>query len=313
LVLKWSIQGFIVGKQTMLKASIPQFGLYGESHKIEDPEFFHIEDIEYRSGDLGWKIQAHRHTHLFQILIITSGAVNVQLDDQQARLQGKWAILVPAGTVHSFEFSPKTDGRIISLAGPLLEDAHQGKAANLFKPLLNQADYIDFNKHEAQFSELIPLLNQLESELSYLHETRSLMGEYLIKAILLFLQRQQSHHKNAVNGQYKVGISPVDQLKSLIENHYKEHWSSQDYAQVLGTSVSRLNRLCKTAFGRSVMNLIHERMLLEAKRSLIYTARSVEEISYDLGFKDPGYFSRFFKRALGIPPGQFRALSNEEP
>ncbi|MGB3383878.1 MAG: helix-turn-helix domain-containing protein [Marinomonas sp.] len=52
-------------------------------------------------------------------------------------------------------------------------------------------------------------------------------------------------------------------------------------------------------------------MLLEAKRQLLYTSQSIEEIAYNLGFKDPAYFSRFFKKNTGYPPGRFRAASQQ--
>ncbi|NVK74334.1 MAG: helix-turn-helix domain-containing protein [Oceanospirillaceae bacterium] len=292
----------------MTKTNIPHFGLYGESSWINDSEFFHIEDIESRSGDLGWKINPHRHAQLFQILILKSGEAKIQLDEQQQKLQGAWAIIVPAGVVHGFRFAPDTDGRVISIAEPLLEDAYQEKAAKFIQPLLSQACYIDFNGHRNMFSELWPLIQQLESEASYIREGRALMSEYLIKAILLMLHRQQTNDKHHITN--RTEGSQAHQLKELIEKHYREHWTSQQYADTLGITTSRLNRLCKTTFNQSVLDLIHDRVLLEAKRSLIYTVRSIEEISYDLGFKDPGYFSRFFKRSSGIPPGKFRVLSN---
>ncbi|RBO84681.1 helix-turn-helix domain-containing protein [Marinomonas aquiplantarum] len=294
----------------MKKNQIPHFGLYGESSWINDPEFFHIEDIEDRSSNLGWKISPHRHAQLFQILILKSGQAKVQLDDQQQNLLGAWAIIVPAGVVHSFHFAPDTDGRVISIAEPLLEDAYQEKAAKFIKPLLSQACHINFNGNRNSFSELWPLIQQLESESSYIREDRALMSEYLIKAILLILHRQQQNNGDE-SATEVTESSRIQRLKELIESHFREHWSTQDYAQALSTSTSRLNRLSKASFNKSVLALAHERLLIEAKRSLIYTARSVDEISYDLGFKDPGYFSRFFKRATGIPPGKFRVLSNQ--
>ena len=289
---------------------IPHFGLYGESSWINDPEFFHIEDIEDRSSNLGWKISPHRHAQLFQILILKSGQAKVQLDEQQQNLLGAWAIIVPAGVVHSFHFAPDTDGRVISIAEPLLEDAYQEKAAKFIKPLLSQASQINFNGHRNHFSELWPLLQQLESESSYIREDRGLMSEYLIKAVLLILHRQQQ--LNGVTDSNDITESSrLQLLKELIEKHYREHWTTQEYAAALSSSTSRLNRLSKAAFHKSVLELVHDRLLIEAKRSLIYTARSVDEISYDLGFKDPGYFSRFFKRHSGMPPGKFRLLSNQ--
>lgn len=290
--------------------NIPYFGLYGESNWIQDSEFFHIEDIASRSSHLDWKINAHRHTHLLQLLILRSGEARVRLDEKQQKLPGCWSIIVPAGVVHSFRFSPDTDGCVITIADSLLEDVYSEKAARHITPLLSQADCISFNGHQSVFAELWSLVALLEREFSLSQDGRALMSEYLIKAILLLLNRQKTRDTHT-EADTKTDGAKAQMLKELIEKHYKEHWSNEEYANTLGISISRLNRLCKAAFDQTIRHLVEDRLLLEAKRSLIYTARSVEEVGYDLGFKDPGYFSRFFKRSTGMPPGKFRALSNQ--
>ena len=58
--------------------------------------------------------------------------------------------------------------------------------------------------------------------------------------------------------------------------------------------------------GAAPMALVHERLMVEAKRMLIYTPLSVAEVAYDLGFDDPAYFSRFFAEREGTPPSRFR-------
>lgn len=294
----------------MKKTNIPHFGLYGESGWIDDPEFFHIEDIESRSGNLGWKINAHRHSHLFQILIIKSGGAKIKLDEQQQNLLGSWVIIVPAGVVHSFQFAPDTDGRVITIATSMIDSIDQEKTARYISPLLKGAGNISFNGQQSMINELWPFIVQLEKEAQFSREGRSLMCEYLIKAILLLLRRQQQISGDP-NTESNTQHYQIQALKDLIEQHYKEHWSSQNYADQLGFSLSRLNRASKAVLKQSVHDLIQDRLLLEAKRNLLYTARSIEEIAYDLGFKDPGYFSRFFKRTTGYPPGRFRAVSNQ--
>jgi len=51
---------------------------------------------------------------------------------------------------------------------------------------------------------------------------------------------------------------------------------------------------------------VHERMLLEAKRNLVYTSMTISVVSYTTGFSDPAYFTRFFKRQTGMSPKEFR-------
>ncbi|MNC62696.1 Bifunctional transcriptional activator/DNA repair enzyme AdaA [compost metagenome] len=67
-----------------------------------------------------------------------------------------------------------------------------------------------------------------------------------------------------------------------------------------------LNNLCRELAGQTALQIIHQRLLLEAKRNLIYTNMSISQLSDGLGFSDPTYFSRFFRRLCGQTPNAFR-------
>jgi len=82
-----------------------------------------------------------------------------------------------------------------------------------------------------------------------------------------------------------------------------------DYAAALKVSESRLRHACMIVAAQSPMQLVHARVVLEAKRQLRYTSGSVSEIAYALGFDDPAYFTRFFSRRTGMSPRAFRALA----
>ena len=69
---------------------------------------------------------------------------------------------------------------------------------------------------------------------------------------------------------------------------------------------ARLNAACRARLGTTASGLLHDRVITEAKRWLIYTGMSVAEIGYALGFEDPAYFSRFFSKRTGQPPGRVR-------
>ena len=93
----------------------------------------------------------------------------------------------------------------------------------------------------------------------------------------------------------------------LLEQHFLEHWPIERYASQLGLSTQRLNRLTRAESGRSALELIHDRLTREACRRLTYIAAPVASLAIDLGFEDPAYFSRFFKRRTGLSPARWRA------
>ncbi|WP_067101027.1 helix-turn-helix domain-containing protein [Marinomonas atlantica] len=280
-----------------MNQTIPQFGLYGEGRWIDHPDFVHIEDIAARSSHLGWHIKAHQHTQLVQLLLLKSGSVQLQLDTQTRFLEGCWGIIIPPGTVHSFRFAPQTDGRVLSISDALLGDEYANSA------FVTTSGCLNFNGDAEEFSHLWQLITLLEHEFHHVKDHKNTLIEHLLKAILIFVER---HHTVNVAQRQTQDELTLQRLKSLVNNHLTDHWKLTDYATQLNVSDKKLNRLTQHAFGKTVIQLTHEHLLMEAKRHLIYTQKSVEQIAYDLGFKDPGYFSRFFKRCENITPGQYR-------
>ncbi|MGH7907139.1 MAG: helix-turn-helix domain-containing protein, partial [Candidatus Binataceae bacterium] len=100
-------------------------------------------------------------------------------------------------------------------------------------------------------------------------------------------------------------------FRTLVEAHYRERHVIGEYAKELTVTESRLAAACRRVVGHAPLDVIHARVIVEAKRSLLYTAMTVAEIGFTLGFDDPAYFSRFFTHSTGITPTAFRDKSVE--
>ena len=85
-----------------------------------------------------------------------------------------------------------------------------------------------------------------------------------------------------------------------------------ELAEELGITPTQLNRLCRAVLGHSALDVLHARTVLEAQRQLAYTTASVKQIGLDLGFADPGYFTRFFQRLAGSTPTDWRERAHQE-
>ena len=94
----------------------------------------------------------------------------------------------------------------------------------------------------------------------------------------------------------------IDQLNM---NYKKSHLTS-DYAELLNIPQKRLSRACKSVSGKTAGEIISDRLDFEAKRLLYYSANSAKEISYELGFRDPTHFNKFFKAKNGEAPNGYR-------
>lgn len=98
----------------------------------------------------------------------------------------------------------------------------------------------------------------------------------------------------------------IKQLENLLAQYLLNHHSVAFYAQQLQLSPSSLNRLCNTYFNKSLSRIIEDKIIALAKKKLLLTTASVKEISSELGFEDPFYFSRFFKKATHLSPISYR-------
>jgi len=98
----------------------------------------------------------------------------------------------------------------------------------------------------------------------------------------------------------------LQNLKDAIEQHYKTKHSPNDYADILRMTPKALAKIAKGYFNKTLTELISERIIIEAKRELYLTSKTVKEISYYLGFNDEHYFSRFFKNNADVSPQLYR-------
>lgn len=98
----------------------------------------------------------------------------------------------------------------------------------------------------------------------------------------------------------------LQMLLESIENNYRKQRRADFYANELSLSAKRLNELTRGSFGKTISQMINERLILEAKREIGYVRKPIKEISYELGFSEPAYFTRFFGKQTGYAPEDFR-------
>ncbi len=104
---------------------------------------------------------------------------------------------------------------------------------------------------------------------------------------------------------------PLPELRELVEKHYRRLHAPADYADLLNTTPKTLGRLVKAHLGKTLTELIQERVLNHAKWELLHTLRPVKEIAREVGYDDELYFSRLFKKATGHAPTEFRTFETE--
>jgi AraC family transcriptional activator of pobA len=284
---------------------IPSFFLYGEAPRDDDEPTVHVEPIEFRSAPHHWKIDPHVHRTLHQVIFVLHGRGASLAEGVVVEYAPPALVVVPAGTVHGFEFEPGTEGFVLSVTDHLLRTITQRdpRVALLFeKPVT-----LRFPPAALRATDLTQSFKMLTRELAHTLPGRSLALEGLLKVILanvLRVSQTPAESTAAAVGRHR-GL--VTQFRELIETAFRDGWSLAEYASALNVSQSRLRSACLSVTEQSPMQLVHARILLEAKRQLLYTSLSVSEIAYALGFDDPAYFTRFFSQRTGMSPRAFRA------
>ncbi|NAS30434.1 helix-turn-helix domain-containing protein [Flavobacteriaceae bacterium R38] len=101
-------------------------------------------------------------------------------------------------------------------------------------------------------------------------------------------------------------IDIIRQFNILVEKHFREKHLVSDYAEMLNKSPKTLSNLFRKYSNETALTFINERILLEAKRLLLFSDKTSTEIAYELGYKEPGHFSKFFKNQVGVNPIEFK-------
>ena len=282
----------------MQTPAIPNFFLYGEAPRTVDDRFLHLEALEDRSRPSGWTIRAHAHANLNHVFHFTRGGGVVRAEGRSIRLPAPCLLLVPAGVVHGFDFEPETVGSVLTVSDAYLRELVRREPE--FRPLFAALAVIPV----AEQGFLRASLGRLSRELAWLAPGRAAAVEALLVGILVEVLRlmPQAGERAAPGPQALL----VARFRERIEERYRAHDEVEDYARALAVSPKRLWAACRRVAGAPPARLIQDRLLLEAKRLLLYTNVSVAEAAYALGFGDPAYFSRLFAKETGRSPRAFR-------
>ncbi|WEA22702.1 helix-turn-helix domain-containing protein [Pseudomonas juntendi] len=285
---------------------VPLFKLYGENQAWPGTDLLHCEPIPARSSLHHWEIKPHQHAELFQLLYVQRGQAQVEIEGTRTAISEAAIQVVPPLTVHGFRFSADIQGHVLTFGAALVANLEQRLGAPL--AVLSKPVSYPLGRDRAHLRSLIETLQQ---EYQGNAPSRAAMLEALVTALMVWISRRQQLGQ-APRTRDERDRQLLGQYLRLVEAHYREHLSIEAFAARLNVQSLQLNQLCRALSGQTALQVVHQRLLLEARRSLVYTRMSIGQLSDSLGFSDPTYFARWFKRLSGQTPNAYRRAVQPE-
>ncbi|WP_299196945.1 4-hydroxyphenylacetate catabolism regulatory protein HpaA [uncultured Amphritea sp.] len=274
----------------------------------------HYEHLEKLANFFGRNMPVHHHDRFYQIHVILSGTVRVHLDETSYTVEGPMFFLTPPTIPHAFVTDNDATGHVITARQQLvwelmsgMRPTHWGNSGIMNTPLCVALS----PEQDLNAKQMLYLLGLMADENDHSSIEHTLALKALLQLVLIDIARlsDQTHQKQKTR---KEDVRIFHRFNELIETHYQDHLALAQYSEMISVTEARLNEICRRLAGLPSKRLIMERLMQEARRLLTYSSAPITEISYQLGFKDPAYFARFFRRNAGITASQYREDKNNQ-
>lgn len=293
-------------------AAIPDLYI-SRIHNEDDPDCdVHYETFGRLADIFGRNTPAHRHSRHVQLHVLVSGRVRLQLDEALHDGEAPLLYLTPAGVPHAFYSDDTTRGHVVTIRQETVRQWHAAMPGEWADGPWREPAFMLLGGALASgnrsLKALLARCDLLAEEFAGQAPGRSAAVSALGLGIFIEVQRllaqrgplpvpPPSRHEDL-----RIFLAFCD----LVEARFREHWTLAEYARFLSVTEPRLNDVCRRSVGLSSKEVVHERLLQEAKRLLRFSDEPVAALGYRLGFGDPAYFSRFFGRRAGMSPSAFR-------
>lgn len=256
---------------------------------------FNSNENPYPSADIQQKLLQPRKLASYFIVLIESGSITYKLDLQNITLTSGQLLFAMPNQV----FTPPYKTDELKYFKVLFDENTLGLLPQQFSFLINPLNtqkIIPDNATAQRIQKVFEILNQL------LHTDKNQTDTEIILAYLnsLLAELNVAYFKNKepVNI-LNTNLSKFIEFKLVVETHLTEQPSINTIAEKLALTTNSLYRIVKEYSGVSPKDFFISRLMIEAQRKLLYSNLSVKELAYELGFNDPDYFSKLFKKCTG--------------
>lgn len=283
-----------------MKHTIPTYDLSDISNhrfhiKRMDKRTHHTEEILIDKG-------IHRDSH-YIFTFMESGHVRMMVDFNIIEAKDSTIFCVLPGQVHQGLLMDKVNGWFVAIKSDMVPDS----VRSVFEESLEGIQPLTVDKIWVEkFNNAAAMLHSFYTDEMLVTKE----GSLIIQSLLHSFTGMFAFIYSKENGLQAAGDTRSLQLtrefKILVRQYYKTMKSPSEYAEKLNISRGYLTEAIREVTGKPAQHWIHQEILIEAKRLLVFTHLTVKEIAYELGYNDHTYFSRLFSKLEDQSPSEFR-------
>lgn len=238
----------------------------------------------------------HRHDYQ-EVVVLTEGTSVHEIDGQELSVTAPCVLLIAQGKIHRIRLETGTRGWVIRFGNEFVPP----DTSPLFSQFMETSDIpLGSDGLLGAVTGIVGLLAGT-TECSSSGVRRHLLAAFL--ALLLDESRRVAAVRLVGSEDYAL----FHRFLKTLDRSFATRKDVDFYAADLGISPKRLSTLCRAMFGKTTSRIIEERSVIEAKRLLAYGSEDVRQIAYALGYEEHSYFSRLFRKAVGVTPSEYRA------
>ncbi|UEG53770.1 helix-turn-helix transcriptional regulator [Mucilaginibacter daejeonensis] len=292
--------------QLITDATIPQYSF--EPDAVMGNTLFRIDRndciMSYRRSDM---LVPHRKNYYFMSLV-RRGSSRHWIDQVPYVIKPDHFYFTVPQQIHLKEAAQPFTGITLSFTEEFLGLDESGTLKQL--PLIANPDHgHELKLSNADVSFVDDLLNKIMAEYHAKSKWQQSMLLAYMKVLVIHLSRLYT--EQLTDSKVLPERTLLNRYLAHVDTWHKQHHEVGHYAGLMNLSAGHLSELIKDQSGRPAIAHIHERLIVEARRLLFHTERSVKEVAFELGFEDASYFNRFFKRLTGDTPVAYRQTTRE--
>lgn len=237
-----------------------------------------------------------RQKQYHEIMWVQGGKTDFIIDGDRFNVMANSFFIIPRDRYHQFLPKKPVTGQVIRFTEEFLSHFPRllfSKFNLLAEVKIDQGENLIFQK----------LFEVFQMEYNSVNKNHKVLANVL-QGILHKLDEVKCQQLCNTNSNHSIDL--IDRLQLLFDLHIRQFRSVQFYAQLLNITPRKLGVTVKVTLNNTTENIILQRLVIEAKRELIYSDKSISQIAYDLNFQDNSYFTKFFKKFTQMTPKQFR-------